>query len=143
MTNHESRHKTVAVQVGEYHEEIDELLAPLIETIWRLGIHTAMSCQETSPGIAWIEFDSLDDLQRFLNIVARYEPGTDTLYSRIHYDLNPLFAGAWEYQLNFIDLNELDDFSGETFFDFTVGAYFPVTDIPLLLDRLNELIRSQ
>src|SRR6266568_2282062 len=81
------RHRAVMVHVGKMREEIDEKLVPLIREIWKADIQTMMSCQETEPGIAWIEFDSVDDLRKWLNIVAEYEEGVDTLYNRVNYRL--------------------------------------------------------
>lgn len=81
------RHAAVAVQVGERREEIDEAIAPLIEALWRAGIPTLMSCQETKPGTAWIEFEDLKHLRQFLNLVAQYEEGDDSLYDRISHEL--------------------------------------------------------
>ena len=136
-----NRHKTVIVEVGDCREEIDEALALLIAAIWKFGINTIMCCQETDPGIAWIEFDSIDDLQAFLNTVARYEPGVYTLYHRINYQLTgKISSPIWEYQLNLPDLNQCDSYQGATRLDVTVGVYFPVSDIPEILDRLSEAV---
>ncbi|MFO1045241.1 MAG: hypothetical protein U0941_25980 [Planctomycetaceae bacterium] len=64
------------------------------------SIETMMSCQEVSPGIAWIEFPEVEELLRFLNIVTRYEPEADTLYNRIcHQVVGPTSRPHWEYQL--------------------------------------------
>jgi len=75
------KHRAVVVCVGNMKEEIDEQLAPLIRESWKAGIQTIMSCQETDPGLAWIDFESVNDLVKFLNIVALYEAGVDTLYT--------------------------------------------------------------
>src|SRR5437879_5868276 len=92
-------HKAVRVRVGAWEEQIDDRLAPLVREIWKADISTLMSCEETEPGTAWIEFDSVADLVRFLNIVAVYEPGVDTLYNRInHLRTGTLSAACWEYQ---------------------------------------------
>ena len=136
-------HATVTVEVGSWCEEIDEALAPLIRQIWIAGIETDMSCQETEPGIAWIEFPGIEALFRFLNLVTRYESGVDTLYNRIRYQLTgPMSAPVWEYQLNLMDLfegQEEQTNDGLTYFDATVGVYFPATDIPVLLERLQAI----
>ena len=134
-------HSTVTVEVDPWREEIDEVLAPLIRQIWIAGIETVMSCQETEPGIAWIEFPGVEALFRFLNLVTRYESGVDTLYNRIRYQLTgSMSAPVWEYQLNLMDIfegQEEQTSDGLTCFEATVGAYFTVTDIPVLLQRLQ------
>lgn len=134
-------HPTVTVEVGPWREEIDEALAPLIGEIWKAGIETMMSCQETEPGISWIEFDSAEETLRFLNLIARYEPGVDTLYNRIHDQrTGPMSAPVWEYQFNLMDVFDGVEgpvTDGMSDFDATVGVYFPTTDIPVLLQRLE------
>lgn len=50
-----SAHKTVVVKFGQLSEDIDVEIALLIEQIWKAGISTMMTCQETDPGIAWID----------------------------------------------------------------------------------------
>lgn len=143
MNESADRHKTVTVEIGDCREEIDEVLAPLIAAIWQAGIKTIMCCQETDPEIAWIEFDSVGDLEGFLNIVARYEVGVDNLYNRINHELTgEMSAPAWEYQLNPLDLNQCNSYQGATEIDFTVGVYFPISDIPVILDRLTKAIAA-
>jgi len=85
--------------------EIDEVLAPLIQEIWKADIVTMMCCQETDAGIAWIEFDSMDDFLRFLNIVVKYEEGANTLYNRVNYQLTgDISEPLWEYHVNLLDI---------------------------------------
>ena len=141
MNEPANKHPTVIVEGGDWREEIDEALAPLIAAIWKAQIETVMSCQETSPGIAWIEFASVDDLSTFVNIVAHYEAGADTLYNRINYQLTgEMSAPEWEYQLNPMDLNECDFYQGATDIEFSIGVYFPVSDTPVILERLSEAV---
>jgi len=134
-------HPAVIVEVGPWREEIDEALVPLIREIWKAGIETFMSCQEMDPGIAWIEFPSVEELFRFLNMVTRYEPGVDTLYNRInHQRTGPMSAPVWEYQLNLMDIFEGQEeqvIDGLVCFEGMASVYFPTTDIPVLLQRLQ------
>ena len=144
MNEFTSIHKTVVVEVGDYREEIDEGIAPLITAIWQAGIDTSMSCQGTASGMAWIEFHSVDELASFLNIVADYEPGVDTLYNRINYQwTGEMSASPWEYQLNPMDINELESYEGATDIMFTVGVRFPTSDIPVILTRLSKAKTEQ
>ncbi|NQT40161.1 MAG: hypothetical protein HQ581_21900 [Planctomycetes bacterium] len=143
MSNPNSKHTTVVVQLDDWKEEIDEVLAPLIQEIWMAGISTVMSCQEVEPEVAWIEFPSIEELFRFLNLITRYEPGVDTLYNRILHQLTgPMSAPAWEYQLNLMDIFEGQEeqiIDGLACFDAMAGVYFPTSDIPVLLQRLRAL----
>lgn len=141
--NRSSRsHRTIHVQVGNWSEQIDEEMAPLIREIWNAGVDTMMCCQEVAPGIGWIEFPSVEDLLRFLNIVTVYEPGVDTLYNRIRHDLaGTTSSPEWEFQFNLLDICDTGESrsGGERVcFEPTVGAYFPASDIPLLIERLQE-----
>src|SRR5262245_35438023 len=65
-------HKQVRIRWKHQQAEVDEGLAPLILEIWKHGIDTIMSCQENQPGIAWIDFASAKDAERFLTLVAEY-----------------------------------------------------------------------
>jgi len=139
VSSSQRRHKTVLVEIGPWKEEVDELLAPLIAAMWEREIETNMSCQEVEPGIAWIEFASVSDLIEFLNCVADYEPGVDTLYNRINYRLTgATSAPVWEYQLNPLDVSEGDERQPPPDFLFTAGLYFPRCDLPTLLTRLKR-----
>ena len=140
-TSSTGKHKTVTVEISDWKADIDEVLAPLIAALWTAGIETMMCCQEVEPGIAWIEFTSVEELFHFLNLVTRYEPGVDTRYNRIDHQLTgPMSAPVWEYQLNLTDIFEGQEeqvIGGLVCFDATVGVYFPTTDIPVLLQRLQ------
>ncbi|MFO1045411.1 MAG: hypothetical protein U0941_26835 [Planctomycetaceae bacterium] len=135
------RHETITVIVENRRGEIDLEIAPLIREIWLAGIETMMSCQEVSPGIAWIEFPDVEELLRFLNRVTPYEPGIDTLYNRIcHQIVDPTSRPHWEYHLNLWDMfqgQEEQRDHGEVSFFATVGVYFPKLEITLLIERLR------
>ena len=137
----ERKHEAVIVKVGDRREEIDVMLAPLIEAIWRAGIATMMSCQETEPGIAWVAFDTIDDLKLFRDMVVWFEDDEQSLYARAN---SPRFGysveSPWEYQLNIIDCFEDQPEQTEddcASFEFWVGLYFPQSDIPELVERLT------
>lgn len=140
MSRHVRRHKTVKVRVGHLEEDIDVKLAPLVRGLWQAGIKTMMSCQETEPGIAWVEFDSVDELVKFLNIVAEHGEGKDTLYNRVTHQSTDSLLPCWEYQLNLMDGGLDPDINGghEGPSDFfaTVGVYFPDKDLPVLIRKL-------
>lgn len=101
-----------------------------------------MCCQETDPGIAWIEFDSIDDLMRFLNFVVPYDPKPESLYSRVNWQRTAVDpADCWEFQFNLLDI--LEDQQEQTDGGFshfmpTVGVYFPRSDIRELYERLED-----
>jgi hypothetical protein len=137
------RHEAVTVRVGDRKEDIDKMLAPLIRELWRAGIETMMSCQETEPDIAWIEFNTVEDFERFLNLVADYEEGVDTLYNRINNQLTgALSAPCWEYQVNVFDcgFKPGDDNPrlGPADFHVTISVYFPHCDLPTILARMKK-----
>jgi hypothetical protein len=137
------RHRAVLVEVGSRREEIDEAIAPLIHALWMAGVPTLMSCQETDPGFAWIEFEELDHLGRFLSLVAVHKDGADTMYNRIAHARNgPSATPPWEYRLNPLDCggDGTDDRrpGRKCDFLFTVGVYIPHADLPAVRDRLER-----
>jgi hypothetical protein len=140
---HARDHKSVIVQVGEFKAEIDEQIAPIIREIWSAGLRTMMSCQETDPGIAWIESEEINDLQRFLNIVATFEMSADTIYDRaVSHLCVPPQEGLWEYDVTPHDADGIsveDDQDGRLVdFYFSAGVYLPQSDLPSILVRLIE-----
>ena len=136
-------HPTIPVTYNNEQVEIDEALAPLITEIWKAGIGTWMSCQETEIGIAWIEFDSVDDLSKFVNIVISYDVHPDSPYNRIEWNSNHLGAALpdWEFRFNLMDITDPDStriVGGKVDFVPAVGAYFPHEDIDMMVAKLRE-----
>ncbi|MCJ7444764.1 MAG: transposase [Methanotrichaceae archaeon] len=64
-------HKQKEVFYPGHHEfiEVDTIIAPLLQAIWNAGVRTCNSCEENEPGIIWIEFYSIEDLEKFLKII--------------------------------------------------------------------------
>lgn len=156
MNNNASRHKQLLITWGGQETEVDEELAPLILGLWKRGIVTVNSCQENQPGIAWIEFLTAEDAAAFLDLVARYEEGVDTLYNRINHrwdwtdENKPLSAPFWKYDVHPIDAGIVEELTDEgtmseehmgvNKFYFSVSIRFPRTDLPRILERV---IRGQ
>ena len=51
--------------------QVDEGIAPILQSLWDAKIRTCNSCQENEPGIIWIEFYSMKDVERLLTIIIR------------------------------------------------------------------------
>ncbi len=143
-------HKQVAVTVGRRTGEVDEMIAPLIEELWKAGIDTDMSCQNNRPGIVWIMFPTAADAEGFMSIVAEYEEGRGTLYARMSNLLCPdpdSTTPHWEYAIHVEDFGasyeEGDDGEYEAVHDgipdlaFSVSIRFPHADLPTILARLR------
>ena len=139
-------HKTVLVRVGGNEEQIDAEIAPLIAEIWRAGIETVMSCQDSPAGFVWIEFPSDMDARLFLDAVTEYEDGPDTLYNRIAHvwHVGPeTEAFFWIYD-TFPEDTSLDygsdgvvSHTGAPDFCFSYSVRFPRTDLPTVLARME------
>ena len=141
-------HKTVKLQYENEDVEIDEDLAPLIQEIWKADIATMMCCQETDAGIAWIEFDSMDDFLQFINIVVKYEEGANTLYNRVNYQLTgDISKPLWEYHVDLLDIEAAAerrrDGREKADFDATVGISFPRVDLPIIFERIQAFNRHR
>ena len=131
-------HAPVLVEVGEQREEIDEMVAPLIREIWIAGLSTANSCQEEYRETAWIEFQFVDELEKFVNIVAEYDASGHSMYARIGGNgCSHAAAKSWSYALSPLDMgNDGEDGARSVNFGFTARAYIPHHDIPILVERL-------
>jgi len=135
-------HPVVDLQYQGESVEIDEVMAPLIKAIWDAGIETMMCCQEAWPGLAWIEFTSVDEALKFLNIAVVYDDTKDSLFARA--SMHSLSSGNcpdWEYQLNVMDALELEPprkKGSEAYFWASVGIYFPHEDMEVILQRFLD-----
>jgi hypothetical protein len=152
-------HKQVLVEYGHERAFVDEGMAPLILALWQNGISTTLSCQENKPGIAWVQFLTPLDAKSFLDIVAEYEEGVETLYNRItnnwgYDDGRELSVPPWEYTTCPWDLarspepDENDEtveeyHDGKPAFLFLISVRFPVSDLPVILDRLQHHLSGQ
>ena len=139
-------HEAVRVRVGNRQAQIDRDIAPLIREIWGAGIETIMSCQQDGSGRVWVHFSNISNGVRFLNIVARYEPGPGNLYARMH----PRFEfdeTVWWYEVHEDDFALHDEarteerYEGPPDFFFTFTVRFPPADLPEVVERLREYNR--
>lgn len=71
--------------------EVDEGIAPLLLTLWDAKIRTCNSCEENEPGIIWIEFYSMKEVERLLTILIK------SLGDRVH--KHPEFADWFSYRI--------------------------------------------
>jgi hypothetical protein len=145
-----ARHKTVRVRWGDLDARIDKNIAPLILELWKAGLETVLSCEDNPLGWVWIEFFHASDAEVFLDIVARFEHGVDTLYNRIRGAWRPehgRIAGMWEYDVNPWDLavdeteedGEIEETCcGPSEFVFNLSVRFPRPDLPVVLTRMRR-----
>ncbi len=151
-------HPQVRIAHGERAADVDKALAPLILELWRAGLDTVMSCQRHMTGRVWIQFDSADAAETFLNIVAPYDPGLNSLYDRagswyfgsMHEVSGPLSLLAleqlrgltpdereavWQYHATVRDL--APDDAAERCFAIYVSVLFPRSDLKTVLRRMR------
>lgn len=136
-------HKQILTE-GKY---IDKGIATLLQAIWKHGIRTTNSCEENQPGIVWIEFLTIGELNKFLNLIAVYPKKNEifwkTLYSRI---ISNSEKDNWKYNINIIDWGvdvkivgdeAISTFKGKHNLDFTASVRFPKSDLKEILKRLK------
>ncbi len=100
-------HPQVRIQVGHRIANVDERLGPMLQEVWRLGLDTLGSCQETKLGKAWIGFPIAEEGDAFHQVLSRAAiPSTverkighiahsDRLDEKIEYEqVNVFFASA-------------------------------------------------
>jgi transposase len=51
--------------------QVDEGIAPLLLTLWDAKIRTCNSCEENEPGITWVEFYSMKEVEKLLTILIK------------------------------------------------------------------------
>jgi len=134
--------------------DVDVGIAPLLSAIWDAGIMTCNSCEENEPGIMWIEFYSMKDVERFLIILIR------TLGDRIHkhpeandwfcyrilghegdklcawrYDAHPNIYPAWPNQSGLYSRK-----TANCTVELSVSLRFPRGDYLVVLDLMNNFL---
>jgi hypothetical protein len=145
-------HPTRNVHVGTRSADIDEMLAPLIEILWRNDVETFTSCQdagesnvswlETLPhmadyvarrrGWAFIDFPIQDGLD-FLDVVAQAGP-RDAFYLRMTHWAAP---GAWDVKIKPMDEALFDPTRPSSFQLRLLQVCFPLTDLPEIVRRVT------
>ncbi|GAA4244357.1 hypothetical protein [Dactylosporangium darangshiense] len=145
-------HPVRTVHVGTRHAEIDELLAPVIEAVWRNDLVTLTSCQdagesnaswvdllphmagyvESRRGWAFIDFPQDDGLE-FLTVLANAGP-RDAFYARMTHWAAP---SAWDIKIRPRDVAMRDWPQPSRFVTRMLQVCFPVTDLPEMLRRLQ------
>ncbi|MEU1694242.1 hypothetical protein [Streptomyces hirsutus] len=153
MTSDEATHPTVLVQVDHRHAQVDELLAPAIEAIWRSGFETFTCCQdlgesnaswvETLPHMAgyvesrrgWALIDfPIDSGLAFLSAVANAGP-RDAFYVRMTHWAAP---DAWDVMVKPMDVAMRQEHLESQFRLQLLQVSFPAYDLPELTRRLRE-----
>lgn len=149
-------HEQTKIFYPEYQEliEVDAGIAPLLIAIWDAGMMTCNSCEENEPGIMWIEFFSMKDVEKFLLIQI------EALGNRIHKhpDLNDWFCyrilgydgstlSPWRYDAhpNIYPVvpNQRSIYPRSTSdrrIELSVSVRFPREDYPIVLDLINNYL---
>lgn len=135
--------------------DVDVGIAPLLIAIWDAGIMTCNSCEENEPGIMWIEFYSMKDVEKFLKIQIR------TLGNRVHKhpDVNDWFCyrilgyegdhlSPWRYDAhpNIYPImpNQSSLYSrnaSECSVEMSVSVRFPREDYPVITDLISNYLK--
>lgn len=83
--NLQNEHATISVYntIESEYIDIDQNIASLLECMWANNISTLMSCENNVPdNYIWIQFETSQDLELFLEIVFKdLDPG-DNFYDR-------------------------------------------------------------
>jgi hypothetical protein len=152
-------HKQTKVFYPGYQEliEVDVGIAPLLLTLWDAGIMTCNSCEENEPGIMWIEFYSMKDVEKFLmiqirtlgNRIHKYPEANDWFCYRIlgqggdqlspwRFDAHPNVSPARPNQRSLYSKN-----TSECSVELSVSVRFPKEDYQIVLDLIsNYLMRG-
>jgi hypothetical protein len=140
-------HKTMPVKDFMGHDiDIDENIAPLISEIWKAQINTNNSCQDNVPAdYVWVEFSSINDFDKFINIINNSLTERSTMYERMMgYD-----GPHWRYNSLMHDENEVyesdvDDIVaiGPPKFKVTISLRFPQCDLDEVYTRVRDYNRK-
>jgi hypothetical protein len=140
------RHPTVSVAApGLGLIDVDVDIAPLLELLWRRGVETVQSCQESMPGMVWIAFAAPEHAMAFLESVgldeqAVAEADFDDYDSLVVRALNPEIASpggsggplsSWEWRWWALPISGAGTYA--------IAVDFPRADLPELLSRMARV----
>lgn len=118
--NDSTKHKQIKVRhPAEGIIEVDEGIAPLLVAMWKLGINTEMSCQQSSRDEVWIRFASVIHFGRFIHLVAGKDATEKEIECRVRAD-----RFTWHTRTS-------------------VGVWFPCADYPIVLERIERAAASR
>jgi len=145
------RHRTVRVTYGDRSAEIDEQIAPLIKQMWKAGINTCQSCEDSPAGWVRIQFPSSFELEEFLNAIGDYDDKIGSLHDRLCRGYDRIAwprVAQWRYEVIVADLaiDEIETESGEyqevytppPAFAMWIDLYFPFNDLGDVLKRIKR-----
>jgi hypothetical protein len=149
------KHKTIRIVYGDQEADVDKQIAPLVKEMWKAGIETYQSCQDSPPGWVWIQFMSSHELERFLSIIGDYEAALGSLHDRMRHSYDRLAGpqvGQWRYVVVADDLaiDEVDTEAGDVQeicvgppnFMLLIAVHFPHTDLAEVRRRMKRFNRN-
>jgi len=129
-----SIHKEVWIEHDDMGAWVDELLAPMILLMWKLGIKTEESCQGTptpkypdDTGWSRIYFRDMEDPRKFLSLA--FQPTIEEKKAIEEYGSLCLPFAEWK-------MTCLPMWSNNRI-EFSIGVCFSPTMIPVLTERLR------
>ncbi len=143
-------HETAQISVGDRSAQIDVELAGIVESLWKLGINTRGCCQNESETLsrptsvqrAYIGFELVDDLQRFLELfdgtqMADHRWQNFEWADKVGGPVVEVPPIGWTYRINVRRAGPNRD-------GIQIGASvrFPVSEIPLIESVLNSRFAS-
>jgi hypothetical protein len=136
-------HKQIYIEHGRNRAEVDEGIDKLILSIWQLGINTSNSCVENFPGVAWIQFDTEEDLRLFcfaLITIDKYK-----YRDKFEFQVNTIpkvkRTGNWKIDLNIsegVNFISEDEVEGNGTIDLGYSVRFRKSEINAMTDCLNQ-----
>ena len=151
-------HKQVTVYYPGEQEfiQVDEGIAPILQSLWDAKIRTCNSCQENEPGIIWIEFYSMKDVERLLTVMIRslgdriqkHPEVNDWFCYRIlghegekltpwHFDAYPNLSPTRPNQRSIYPKRIFD-----SKIELSVSTRFPCEDKQMVLDLVSKYLRK-
>ena len=132
------KHKTIELKHFDGHIcDIDENISELINLIWQCEIDTYYSCEDNVPaGYMWIQFSTVNDIQKFLNIVFNNVEemiGTEIFERATKIVWPHEIPDSWIYD---IDLDDQDNFS------VSISLRFPHDDYEWICDKFREYLKK-
>ena len=129
-----ARHKQVRIQANGQRGTVDAGMAPLLKAVWKCDIFTVMSCQENHPGISWICFWFIEDLQKFLSIL--HNDPSEYFVEKILSPANHFLHVAYENKFHF--KMGLYSHGNEKMLRYNFNVRFPKKDMKRMVKAFDD-----
>ncbi|AYV84193.1 MAG: hypothetical protein Hyperionvirus19_17 [Hyperionvirus sp.] len=141
-------HETVVLDFFGNEVEIDKKISQLIQELWKADIITRLSSEDNVPeGYVWIQFDTLVDFAKFMDVIFLGEDYKNDVFKRSISDF--CYPGKkWKFRVNISGEDDYMDDNDDGGFEnaknivknirLNPSVRFPHEDQPYVYEKIKK-----